>query len=122
MPFVFVVRLDMCSRWKTATVATFQFGNDHTPFLFLTTPFIYSCTSCQFAVDLRLGQNKFSGPLTMLTSLQNLETLHLDENAFSGSIPDFFDYLFRLESLAMQKNQFVSTIPPTLTHLQSLSN
>lgn len=72
-------------------------------------------------MDLRLGQNKFHGPLTTLTSLQNLETLHINNNTFTGTIPDMFDQLFRLHELMMQRNQFVGSIPLTLTHLQSLS-
>jgi hypothetical protein len=76
---------------------------------------------CNIIVDLRLGLNKFSGPLTALTSLQNLETLHLNDNAFNGTIPNMFDQLFRLHELMMQRNQFVGSIPLTLTHLQSMS-
>ena len=72
-------------------------------------------------MDLRLGLNKFSGPLTALTSLQNLETLHLNNNAFNGTIPNMFDQLFRLHELMIQRNQFVGSIPLTLTHLQSVS-
>ena len=72
-------------------------------------------------MDLRLDQNNFHGSLTTLSSLQNLETLHVSNNAFTGTIPNIFDQLFRLNELMMQGNQLVGSVPITLTHLQNLS-
>ena len=74
-----------------------------------------------FFNKLRLDQNNFHGSLTTLSSLQNLETLHVSNNAFTGTIPNMFDQLFRLNELMMQGNQLVGSVPITLTHLQNLS-
>eukprot|EP00536_Pseudo-nitzschia_multiseries_P016940 jgi/Psemu1/223162/e_gw1.1302.12.1 len=71
-------------------------------------------------LDLRIGNNQFGGPITALSSLQNLETLFLQNNTFTGTIPDMFDHLYRLHELVVDHNQFVGTLPLTLTHLQML--
>lgn len=72
-------------------------------------------------VELRLSQNKFTGGIESLSTLQNLEILHLEGNNMTGSIPDMFDHIFRLHELLMHDNQFNGSIPKTLTHLQALS-
>ena len=72
-------------------------------------------------MDLRIGENKFSGPIDVLSALSNLETLHLTDNEFTGTIPDMFDQLFRLHELVLAGNKFQGSIPLTLTHLQVLS-
>jgi len=71
-------------------------------------------------LDLRISDNKFSGSINVLSNLQNLETLHLANNEFTGSIPEMFDELFRLHELVLPNNKFTGTIPNTLTHLQLL--
>ena len=72
------------------------------------------------AVDLRVGENKFSGSIDVLSNLMNLESLHLASNKFSGEIADMFDQLFRLHELVLADNEFTGTMPRTLTHLQGL--
>lgn len=72
-------------------------------------------------MDLRISENRFSGPITVLSALSNLETLHLSSNEFTGEIPDMFDKLFRLHELVFSNNKFEGPIPLTLTHLQALS-
>lgn len=71
-------------------------------------------------LDLRLGKNHFTGSLNILSSLLNLETLHANNNALTGTLPDMFDQLFRLHEIMIQENQLEGPVPITLTHLQSL--
>jgi len=71
-------------------------------------------------LDLRISENRFSGDITHLKNLKNLETVHLSDNEFTGSIPDMFDNLYRLHELVMSNNKLVGSIPRTLTHLQTL--
>lgn len=71
-------------------------------------------------LDLKIGDNNFNGTIDVLSSLGYLETLHLANNAFSGTIPDMFDKLYRLHEVVLLNNKFEGTIPNTLTHLQAL--
>mmetsp|Transcript_19619 Transcript_19619/g.41250 ORF Transcript_19619/g.41250 Transcript_19619/m.41250 type:complete len:669 (-) Transcript_19619:218-2224(-) len=73
-------------------------------------------------MDLRVGKNKLGGSITILASLKKLETLYIDNNLFTGSIPNMFDRLYRLVEIQMQDNAFEGSIPLTLTHLQTLRN
>ena len=76
---------------------------------------------CTIPVDLELANNKFTGGISVLGALSNLETLDLSNNAFSGTIPDMFDQLFRLHELVLANNKFEGSIPHTIPHLQTLS-
>ena len=72
-------------------------------------------------MDLHLSENNFSGPIGALSNLMNLESVHLANNEFTGTIPDMFDKLFRLHDFSVLHNQLTGTIPNTMTHLQVLS-
>jgi len=71
-------------------------------------------------LDLRIGNNQFSGVISVLNALSNLETLDISHNGFDGTIPDMFDKLFHLHELVLAHNQFEGTIPHTLPHLKIL--
>jgi hypothetical protein len=72
-------------------------------------------------VDLWLSRNKFSGDISTFADLKNIETIHIDENEFEGTIPDMFDQIFHLREFLAQNNQFSGPIPRTITHMQSMS-
>jgi hypothetical protein len=69
-----------------------------------------------------LGKNKFSGTIPeSFKELKKIEVLHLNDNKLTGSIPNFFDYTKLLQHLLLQNNQLVGEIPLKITHLQGLS-
>jgi Leucine-rich repeat (LRR) protein len=53
--------------------------------------------------------------------LKNLEILHLDSNAFTGSIPEIWEHTRRLAEIRLENNQLTSTIPSTMGELKGLS-
>lgn len=46
--------------------------------------------------------------------------IHLDENQFETTLPEIFDYIYRVREFHVQKNSLYGSIP-TLSHLKSLS-
>jgi hypothetical protein len=72
-------------------------------------------------VDLRLSRNKISGDISVFANLNSIENLHIDENAFEGTIPDMFDQIYHLREFFAQNNKFSGPIPQTITHMQSIS-
>jgi hypothetical protein len=72
-------------------------------------------------VDFRISKNRFSGDISMLQSCKNIETIHIAENEFTGTIPNMFDYIFRLHELSAYSNSLTGPIPVTITHLQGMS-
>jgi hypothetical protein len=68
-----------------------------------------------------MSRNKFNGELASFASMRNIETIHLDDNEFTGTIPDMFDKIFRLQEFLMQNNKVSGPIPYSFIHLQSLS-
>jgi Leucine-rich repeat (LRR) protein len=52
--------------------------------------------------------------------LQSLLELLLDDNEFSGTIPDGLGNLSMLQLLSLSYNQLSLTIPPSLFHIDSL--
>jgi hypothetical protein len=72
--------------------------------------------------DLWLHDNQLSGAIPDLSTLSNLESLHLGSNQLSGSIPDL-SALTSLLGLDLQDNQLSGPIPDlsTLISLQQLN-
>mmetsp|Transcript_45461 Transcript_45461/g.110111 ORF Transcript_45461/g.110111 Transcript_45461/m.110111 type:complete len:665 (-) Transcript_45461:74-2068(-) len=66
---------------------------------------------------LDLGHNQFSGNLDLVTSLANIEHLHLDHNKITGSIPATINSMTRLKSLTLGGNGLTGSIPTTLGDL-----
>ncbi|KAI3738293.1 hypothetical protein L2E82_28317 [Cichorium intybus] len=65
-----------------------------------------------FLSKLNLNNNSISGDLPNLTNLTHLESIFLSGNRFSGPIPrDYLD-LLKLETLELQENEITSSIPP----------
>lgn len=70
-----------------------------------------------------MNDNKFTGPLdvTVFKSLRNIQTLRLNDNQFTGTIPDMFDYLNRVSDLQLQNNKLSGTVAHTIFQLVGLS-
>uniref|UniRef100_A0A803LNT2 Malectin-like domain-containing protein n=1 Tax=Chenopodium quinoa TaxID=63459 RepID=A0A803LNT2_CHEQI len=66
-----------------------------------------------------LGHNKLSGTLPNMSSMKMLETLHLDNNQFEGSIPESLAKLPR--EIYLQNNKFKGGIPNSLKNRQGLT-
>ncbi|KAM3755178.1 hypothetical protein ACB098_02G020800 [Castanea mollissima] len=61
-----------------------------------------------------LGNNSLTGPIPDLSSLKMLETLHLEDNQFSGSIPSSLGDIKGLRELFLQNNNLTGTVPNNL--------
>jgi cell wall assembly regulator SMI1 len=72
-------------------------------------------------VDLWLSKNKFNGDISPLADLGIIETIHIFENDFAGTIPNMFDEIFHLRDFLAQDNKFSGEIPRTITHMQAIS-
>jgi hypothetical protein len=57
----------------------------------------------------------------VFANLNHIETLHIDENEFEGTIPDIFDQIYHLQEFLAQGNKLSGPIPQTITHMQSIS-
>jgi hypothetical protein len=59
-------------------------------------------------------------PQTM-QGLKSLEVLQIDNNEFTGTIPDMFDHTTHLRDIQLHANKFSGPIPATLGDLRGLS-
>ncbi|XP_043692082.1 leucine-rich repeat receptor-like serine/threonine-protein kinase At2g14510 isoform X2 [Telopea speciosissima] len=64
--------------------------------------------------DIWLGNNNLSGTIPDLTSLKRLQTLHLEDNQFSGAVPSSLGNIPRLRELFLQNNHLTGQIPDSL--------
>jgi len=69
---------------------------------------------------LDLSSNRFFGQLPPLHRLQLLETLRLNGNSLSGTIPDALTNCSKLIKLDLHKNQLSGTIPRQIDSLSNL--
>lgn len=70
---------------------------------------------------LNLYQNQLSGSPSAVTQLTTLNDLNIQDNAFSGNIPDDIGRLTRLRTLNLSKNQFSGNIPSGISELSHLT-
>ncbi len=63
---------------------------------------------------LDLSSTLISGDLPSAIRHTSLTTLDLHDAQFSGSLPDVFDWLSGLETLRLDNNRFSGTVPPSL--------
>ncbi|XP_054819714.1 receptor-like protein Cf-9 [Prosopis cineraria] len=71
-------------------------------------------------IDLRLGLNNFSGGISFISALGNLNSLVLSNNKFSGQIPPSLSSLEHLEELDLSVNHFSGEIPNAFGKLSKL--
>ncbi|KAF8405036.1 hypothetical protein HHK36_009933 [Tetracentron sinense] len=64
--------------------------------------------------NLWLGSNKLSGPIPDMSSMNALETLHLENNQFEGSIPPSLGQIANLREILLQNNNLRGRIPDIL--------
>jgi Leucine-rich repeat (LRR) protein len=76
-------------------------------------------TQAVFLEEAHLDANYFSGPLPTFGS-KRLRSLYLGRNAFTGSIPQSFGDLPKLEDLNLQANHLIGTIPESISKLTAL--
>lgn len=70
---------------------------------------------------LSLENNTFSGPMPEFNRLSSLKSLFLSGNQFSGEIPqEFFDKMGSLKKLQLAANDFSGKIPDSLRRLDNL--
>ena len=70
---------------------------------------------------LNLWENQLTGEIpSELSSLSNLEGLHLHTNGLSGTIPSWLGDLAKLERLSLRNNRFSGQIPSELGNLTNL--
>ncbi|CAI9780374.1 unnamed protein product [Fraxinus pennsylvanica] len=68
-----------------------------------------------------LENNSFSGPLPEFNRLTKLKSLFLAQNEFSGEIPsDFFSKMGSLKKIELARNNFSGRIPDSLVKLENL--
>ncbi|KAJ9154336.1 hypothetical protein P3X46_027685 [Hevea brasiliensis] len=65
--------------------------------------------------DIWLGNNSLSGSIPDLGSLKMLQTLHLENNQFTGEIPLSIGSIKNLRELFLQNNNLTGQIPKSLT-------
>ncbi|KAJ9182080.1 hypothetical protein P3X46_006110 [Hevea brasiliensis] len=65
--------------------------------------------------DIWLGNNNLSGSIPELGSLKMLQTLHLENNQFTGEIPSSLESIKNLRELFLQNNNLTGPIPNSLT-------
>jgi len=72
---------------------------------------------------LHLEDNKFSGTLPDLSDLKTLSVINLGANRFSGTIPTWFSKLspMTFKQLLLDNNRFAGTIPSELARLALMS-
>ena len=72
--------------------------------------------------EILLGGNSFSGGFPNIRGLNNLEILHLSNNAFGGVIPnDIFEETMAISVLDLSFNNFHGPLPSSIEHLSDLS-
>ena len=72
--------------------------------------------------ELTLAYNKLTGPLPDFANWPHLETVQLQRNALTGTIPLSLAQLRSLTTLALSSNQLTGTIPKELGNLSLLTN
>ncbi|KAG0600261.1 hypothetical protein M758_11G019500 [Ceratodon purpureus] len=78
-------------------------------------------SNCQNLVSLDIAWNNFSGPLPQkLGNCSNLDMLIMQGNHFTGSIPDDFGNLKKLRLLALGNNNLTGTLPQSLRNCSLL--
>lgn len=71
--------------------------------------------------SLVLDHNRLSGTLpTLLQHLTKMENFWMNDNELSGTIPPAFGYLRQMEYLAIESNRFSGTLPPELAKFTKL--
>ncbi|XP_024374635.1 probable LRR receptor-like serine/threonine-protein kinase At1g67720 [Physcomitrium patens] len=68
-----------------------------------------------------LDNNKLVGNTPNLQKLQQLKSLHLNDNGLSGSIPDSLSFIPTLEELFLQNNNLTGTVPDALKNKSGLN-
>lgn len=68
-----------------------------------------------------LDNNKLVGNIPNLQKLQQLKSLHLNDNGLSGSIPDSLSFIPTLEELFLQNNNLTGTVPDALKNKSGLN-
>jgi hypothetical protein len=75
--------------------------------------------------SINFGSNKFAGlfpsPAAYGVQFQKLLSLHIEENMFSGIIPNFATSV-KMSNLTMQGNNFAGTVPSAICSLTTASN
>lgn len=83
-----------------------------------TYPFMYVDTDF-----LLLDQNSFSGPIPeTLAELMNLRVIALDQNQLTGTIPVMFGSLSQLQTINLNDNELEGEVPSQLGNLFALQN
>lgn len=81
------------------------------------------CSSCRKIRVLDMSLNKFTGNLEGLDNCSaSLRQLHLDENAFSGILPETMYMMTDLEELSMSSNDFSGQLSNRLSKLSNLKS
>lgn len=68
-----------------------------------------------------LGKNRLYGPIPNLSSLKNLETLHLNDNQLNGPIPSSLGAISGLRELFLQNNNLTGQVPSSLLNKPGLN-
>eukprot|EP00804_Cyclotella_cryptica_P029163 CCRYP_005331-RB/>CCRYP_005331-RB protein AED:0.16 eAED:0.16 QI:75/1/1/1/0.75/0.66/9/402/921 len=76
-------------------------------------------TNAIYLEEAHLDENDFSGSLPTFGS-KRLRSLYLGRNAFTGTIPESFGELTKLEDLYIQANHLVGPIPASISKLTAL--
>ena len=71
--------------------------------------------------NLMINSTNLSGLTSTLGNLDSLQTLTLNYNQFTGSIPSSFGNLHQLQTLDLSYNNFTGNLPTTFNHLDSLN-
>ena len=72
---------------------------------------------------IRLAENEFSGPLLdrfNWTGLNNLASIELNDNSFSGTIPPSLEGLDAIRSIRLQNNLFTGAVPSNICNIRGL--
>ncbi|KAJ6896443.1 LRR receptor-like serine/threonine-protein kinase [Populus alba x Populus x berolinensis] len=68
-----------------------------------------------------LGGNKLSGSIPNLSTLKELQTLHLENNKLEGTIPQSLGQLGQLRELFLQNNNLDGRVPDSLRNKKGLN-
>ncbi|KAF3785519.1 putative LRR receptor-like serine/threonine-protein kinase [Nymphaea thermarum] len=72
--------------------------------------------------ELWLDNNSFTGPIPDLSGCINLKIIHLENNFFTGEIPAYLAALPNLSELYLQNNRLSGVVPPDLLHKNIVLN
>ena len=79
-----------------------------------------SVSSSKFLWDLNLSDNNFSGSLQDRfgeNGLDELNTLDLSQNSFTGTIPTSLENLDGIRTIRLQYNQFTDSVPGEICNI-----